>query len=173
MKKLIFILALIILTFSINSRVLATEQQSEVIIFEGKTYHFPYLHPLQPYLEKLEIKPEFRIEPEVITSGNWRGYMATWEISENKLYLKDIESYIGDKKITIHDISDEFKKKSEKIFAYWYSGPIFIGDNDPMFIFGCTTRIDILNGIVEKITKVDEKMIQEWFQNKDKKQNNP
>ena len=85
--------------------------------------------------------------------------MATWEISENKLYLRDIESYIGDKKITIHDISDEFKKKSEKIFAYWYSGPIFIGDNDPMFIFGCTTRIDILNGIVEKITKVDEKII--------------
>ena len=86
---------IILLTLFLELTVFGTPQASDIIFYKGRKYKL-HTNPLEKYFEKFPDKrPDlFLIEEIIITSANWRGYVATFEIRDNQLYLKDIEIQI-------------------------------------------------------------------------------
>lgn len=84
MKRL---LLTIIFTLFSGLKVFATAQFPDKINYNGKEYNLNS-NPLEVYFEK---NPNKRPKSEVRSSALWRGYVATFEIIDNQLFLKDIE----------------------------------------------------------------------------------
>jgi hypothetical protein len=78
---------IIILNLLIGLKVFATTQYPDKIIYNGKGYNL-HSNPLEAYFEK---NPDKRPQGGIISTALWRGYVATFEIKDNQLYLKDIE----------------------------------------------------------------------------------
>ncbi|HET6424701.1 MAG TPA: hypothetical protein VFG20_13515 [Planctomycetaceae bacterium] len=85
---------LLLIVFAINIPLfaLATEQEKDLVIVEGQhVYTFSLL-------ELNEIFPHIRFpEFEMISTGNRKGYRATWATFQNQLYLVGIEGRIAGK----------------------------------------------------------------------------
>jgi len=64
-----------------------TVQHPDKIIYKGKEYDLE-TNPLESYFSRF---PHKLPESECWCSGLWRGYVATFEIMDNQLFLKDIE----------------------------------------------------------------------------------
>ena len=108
-----------------------TAQFSERIEMEGKQYSL-HSTPLGPWLS--EVKPPVRF---VATStACWRGYIGTWRIEQQRLYLIGIEgeafasgkaSYAdtpaSTRAVTMNDL---FPGWPDGVFAHWYSGELRI-----------------------------------------------
>lgn len=79
-----FITILFPLLLSVN--VFATAQAPDYLMYEGEEYRL-HVNPLEElFLEKEELRPETGIT----SSGNWRGYIATFAIEEGALFVSDI-----------------------------------------------------------------------------------
>lgn len=112
------------------SVVIATEQGRELLVLGGRTYRTeqqPMLglwHSEEWQSDGDQRMPDF----EVTSSANWRGYVATFSISDDKLYLLDIEGQVEGKPKT----GRELLKKRLPLVARWFTGSIFvpIGDFD-------------------------------------------
>ena len=63
-------------------------QVKDSITIKGMKYYL-YTTPLDSYWTKKNPKPEIRIT----RTSCWSGYVASWEISDNILYLIDIIYY--------------------------------------------------------------------------------
>jgi len=57
-----------------------TAQIRDSIIYKGQQF-FLATEPLRPYLEAMDISYP------ASSTGNYRGYVASWEVSDEKLYL--------------------------------------------------------------------------------------
>ncbi|WP_448550517.1 hypothetical protein [Thalassotalea fusca] len=69
-----------------SSNVFATAQTPDYLMYQGKKYRL-HANPLEElFLEKEELRPK----SEIISSANWRGYIATFSISEDALVVSDI-----------------------------------------------------------------------------------
>ena len=121
MKRL---LLTIILTLFSGLNVFATAQFPDKINYNGKEYNLNS-NPLEVYFEK---NPNKRPKSEVRSSALWRGYVATFEIIDNQLFLKDIEIQYRD---TTSKGSNNYNWKSvlNEVFADqkniqvdWYTG---------------------------------------------------
>lgn len=77
----------IILTFFLGLKVFATAQYPDKIMYNGKEYSL-HSNPLEPYFEK---NPDKRPKNGIMSTALWRGYVATFEVRDNQLFLKDIE----------------------------------------------------------------------------------
>ncbi|MDR1739858.1 MAG: hypothetical protein LBR45_03790 [Bacteroidales bacterium] len=77
----------IVLTLFLSMNVFATAQFPEKIIYNGKEYSL-HSNPLEAYFEK---NPDKRPKSKISSSALWRGYVATFEVRDNQLFLKDIE----------------------------------------------------------------------------------
>jgi hypothetical protein len=64
----------------------ATGQAPDKILIGGKTY--PLISP--PVIAVLRDHPERMPKAQVVSSGLWRGYIATWAIRDNRLFLEDV-----------------------------------------------------------------------------------
>ena len=64
----------------------ATPQAPEWLIYEGRIYAFFYW-PLESYFDQGNPRPE---ELYMSTTGHRRGYIGTWTIHENTLYLQSL-----------------------------------------------------------------------------------
>jgi len=94
MQKKIFI---IVLSFFLCSFVLGTPQMPDNIFYKGKKYCLLHNFPMDSYFKKY---PEKHPRKDFyISTALKRGYLATFEIKENQLYVKDIESRIQGTKI--------------------------------------------------------------------------
>ena len=82
-----------ILLFLTTFSVFGTAQTPDKIIYNGKTYSL-HSNPLESYFKQY---PDKRPKDGIVSSGLWRGYVATFEIIDNQLYLKDIEIEISKK----------------------------------------------------------------------------
>lgn len=87
MKLLSLLRALPVLMLLAASNAFATAQLPDVLLFEGHEEQL-YTNPLQPWLEK---HPDALPGNLAISSNNWRGYIATWEIAGDQLVLKKID----------------------------------------------------------------------------------
>jgi hypothetical protein len=90
-----------------------TAQLSEILYFENERYAIDR-YPLNnyPYLPR-------EIDFQSAVSICWRGYIATWEVIKNKLFLVRLS---GQGDFTMEKL---FPGK-DKVFAYWFTGEIGI-----------------------------------------------
>ena len=99
----------------------ATEQESDIIIINGVKYSYiindPY--PMELYFNEF---PEKR--PPMIWTSLWRGYIATFEIIENELWVIKIEKH-NDSHERI-DITRESMNGNDKMKIDWFNGILLL-----------------------------------------------
>jgi len=98
-------LSTLILFICFNLTVFGTAQYPDKIIYNGKEYRL-HSNPMESYFEQY---PDKRPEGGIMSTALWRGYVATFELKDNQLYLKDIEIEI---EISIKDEKGEYRWKS-------------------------------------------------------------
>lgn len=77
-----------------------TAQCSEKLIFKGRTVEMT-CEPLKEYLA------EKSINFPLINTACWRGYIGSWEIKDNKLYLISLDDF-SDEGISLHHIFSDY-----------------------------------------------------------------
>lgn len=120
-RKLFFI---VFLVFSVI-KIFATEQQPDILVYKNETLYLEtgwgHPSPLETYFIQNDINSPFRM----LSTANYRGFIATWEIKKDKLYL----SYIDNEESKENQLEKIFKNSNDKeIFANWFSGMI-VADN--------------------------------------------
>ena len=134
MRKVLISIFLLML-FSTDA--FATGQAADVLIYQGKTYAL-FSNPLEDYYPDEDRRPQFMVRPHTMSSGNWRGYVATWEIVGDKLYLSKIDSWFcggrpgsrsngGCRRVTLREL---FGKRvfNGRVLASWFSGELRVPD---------------------------------------------
>jgi len=104
----------------------STMQAPEKIIYKGKLYHAGVFNlidkPLESYF-KHKKRPLFMIGPNMLSTGNYRGYVCTWQIKNRYLYLKKIKTYVNGKKLQLRDIFGT-KVTRYGVKFIWFTGRI-------------------------------------------------
>lgn len=128
-----------------------TAQISEKLIFEGKRVAL-LSNPLDDYFSLGGRNPGFQSGSTAL----WRGYVGTWEILKDRLYLIDLHGLLesGDD-ATMESVFPGF---SERVFAHWFSGNLRIPQGKQIKYvhmgYGSTYERDVLltiqNGVVLK-----------------------
>jgi len=119
-------------TLSLAILAFTTAQQGDILLIDGKKYSI-HTNPLEGFLVK---NPERRPHGSVMSSANWRGYIATWEIRDGQLLLKDVEVLVGKDQSSRLEypgssygyrsvLSEVFPERSA-IVADWFSGHIIV-----------------------------------------------
>ena len=120
MRKLIILL----LTTFITLNVFGTAQFSDKIIYSGVIYSLDS-NPLEDYFDK---NPDKRPTPIIMCTALWRDYVATFEIKDSTLYLKDIEILAdiktnnGIQNVKWKSVIDEVFPNQTNIIINWFSG---------------------------------------------------
>ena len=110
---------LLITSLSIN--LFATGQITDKINYKGNKYELLTL-PLEDYFIK---NPEKRPTPKIVSTGLWRGYIATFELINAEIFVKDIkvkDSFNGPYKSVFKKVFPN--KKNVKL--EWYSGLLVV-----------------------------------------------
>ena len=126
----------VFLMLLITSAVYATAQDSDILVHNGKTYAL-FSNPLEDFYGADESKrPKFWVEPNTTSTANWRGYVATWSIVGDKLYLSNIDSWFclptiktetGCRQVTIGDLFGN-DVVDGKVYASWVSDKLRVPD---------------------------------------------
>src|SRR2546426_1395774 len=66
----------------------ATPQAPDLLLMNGKQYSI-LTNPLEPFLA---LNPDKRPTSDIVSTGLWRGYVATWKIEDDHLILTKIET---------------------------------------------------------------------------------
>lgn len=134
-------------------------QIPETIIIDNEQYSclfgfIPDNHPMIEKLDKKVARKENNPSNYIFGTGCYRKYVGTWEIIDDKLYLKDIEGIYK-------------KLSSDNLFADWISGIIEVNFgkviktnciNKPNgFLTDKEIHLEIKNGVViSKIISTNE-----------------
>ena len=110
-----------------------TLQSSETIYFLGNKYETNTL-PLSSYLYSLPEKTKF-FPP---SSSCWRGYIGTWEVIEDQLFLIKFKGcLLNAQRKEYREIGMEFLfPHQKKVFAEWFTGEIIIPQGDACYSAG-------------------------------------
>ncbi|MEM7512890.1 MAG: hypothetical protein AAF388_18320 [Bacteroidota bacterium] len=90
--ELIKSIVIFLLATYLPHSVFSTAQIPDKLIYNGKKYAL-HSNPLEEYFKEF---PDKRPRREVSSTALWRGYMATFIVKDNQLYLKDIEVEVRD-----------------------------------------------------------------------------
>ena len=94
-----------------------TAQISEQLRYKGEN-HSMCSEPLSMYFSLAEIEPNF----EFNCTALWRGYVGTWEINDDRLYLVKLTGSLKDGTEVI--LATFFPDYPDRVFAHWFSGKI-------------------------------------------------
>lgn len=99
-----------------------TAQISETLCFEGRTLRMCDT-PLGSYFGfgGRRPKPDF---DGFSCTALWRGYVGTWEITHDRLYLVKLKGTLEDGSEAA--LATVFPDYPDRVFAHWYSGEIRI-----------------------------------------------
>ncbi len=88
-------------------------------IYYKKRFYPIYSEPLESILKNSELKSKLTVP----NTACWRGYIASWSVIDNKLYLVEWTGYLkgGDEA----NISDLFPNQT-RVFADWFTGSIVL-----------------------------------------------
>ena len=109
-----------VLVCLISGQLFGTAQIPDFLIYKGDTLSI-YSNPLEGYFESKGVRTigEIDFKKENYCTALSRGYVASWKIENDSLFLVSIETdYCSDNPIEI-DLRQEFSRK--KIFADWVS----------------------------------------------------
>jgi len=106
-----------------------TAQIPERIVYEG-TEGFLFTEPLESYFTRDNPRPEFA-SPH---TACWRGYIGSWEIREDTLYLTDLKAWMRDKEGKAAPVEFEkvFPGKTKPLKAEWFTGTLRIPQGKPI-----------------------------------------
>jgi len=88
-----------------------TAQASERLIYKGERLSL-CTEPLGPFIQNNGLHYKF----DVTSTALWRGYIGTWTIDQDRLYLVAIDGSVGMNKL--------FPGFSDGVFAHWYTGTL-------------------------------------------------
>lgn len=117
------ILMMLGISFAAN----ATAQAPDKLIYEGKEYSIQ-TNPVEIYFEQ---HPEARAISEVMSTGLWRGYIATMEIKDKRLLVKDIQIEVVKKDSKnretefVSAMATSFPDQKE-VVATWFTGYLIV-----------------------------------------------
>lgn len=126
-----------------------TAQLSEKLIYEGQQVGM-CTTPLSDFFTFGGNHPNFAYNCTAL----WRGYVGTWELVSNRLYLIALTGTLEDGNAAT--LATVFPDHPNRVFAHWYSGTIRIPQgrllNYVHMGYGSTYETDILlkleNGVV-------------------------
>lgn len=114
---------------------LGTAQAPDILIVDGERESL-YTNPLSAWLED---HPDALPRGNVMSSGNWRGYVATWEIASGKLWLRELtvtdrieKASGGDddaepgSEYVERDVMGAVFPEAGNVAADWYTGTLII-----------------------------------------------
>ncbi len=161
MKK-IFILSVFILTFACL-RMHATAQYEEVLVWKGDTVKM-YSEPLA-LNNKLYSLIQERL-PDLCSTALWRGYIGSWVIDNDSLFLDNIRALDGNK-IDISDLIMDYKVANNKVFASWVTDTLRIVSGELMqyihmgweSIYEKEWDIIVEKGIIKKVNLYENKIL--------------
>lgn len=97
-----------------------TAQAAETLIYKGEK-HSLCSTPLGPYLQSSASEVNFCSTSTAL----WRGYIGTWTIEGERLYLVKLKGFIErDDKVEDVGLSYLFPDYPDGVFAHWYSGEL-------------------------------------------------
>ena len=94
-----------------------TAQAPDWLIVEDERLPL-FSNPLGQYLGLAHLRVDF----EARTSANWRGYVATWELRDDRFYLVDLSGRVKDGGTV--SVASFFPEFPERVFAHWCSGTL-------------------------------------------------
>jgi hypothetical protein len=107
-----------------------TRQAPEYLTWDGSEYPIRD-EPLAPYLTMTDID---LVPRGVLNSACWRGYQASWEVGDDRLYLVRIEGISESHPLLLADLFPGF---GQRVFAHWFTGTIaFAMDHRPIQLPG-------------------------------------
>jgi hypothetical protein len=127
------VLAVALLFTLLHTSALATAQSPDVLIYENKVYDL-FANPLESFYKDGAGRPGFQIQPGVVSTGNWRGYTAIWEVEGDSLLLRGVDSWLCDPRDSENcrraDLKELFgeKLRGNRVEATWFSGELRIPD---------------------------------------------
>jgi hypothetical protein len=120
---------LVLLLALLAPAVIATAQAPDSIIIDGKSESLN-TNPLRAFLRD---NPNLLPESDFESTGNWRGYVATWEVADDSLLLTRIDVDFKDPKASAdshtaitRNVFDKLFPGAERVVATWYSGALII-----------------------------------------------
>jgi len=163
-----FITSLIVAFIVCVSNVFATAQTPDYVIYEGEKYDL-FTNPLDSFFEKNPDK-----KPESHSSGNWRGYIATFAVTNNTLVLKSIETevYTNDTYSTV-SIKEKVFANTDDQPINWFTGVLTLPQGEQVNYvhmgYGSTYEnyilLEVKNGELKKVRNLDSKEY-ELFRNR-------
>ena len=122
------ILALVVLSCLVSSS-RATDQEGDHLIYDGVS-HGIYVYPLESCNPKARGRLLHQGPWDPWCSANLRGYVATWEIAEGKLWLTkvttlDDELKDWDKNNTIPESAFPGEVVDGRVHAKWFTGTLY------------------------------------------------
>ena len=96
-----------------------TAQISEGLILNGEEVSL-LSNPLDSYFALAGINPEFSSNSTAL----WRGYIGTWEITADRLYLINLQGTLKNGGVIC--LETIFPGFPDRVFAHWYSGTLRI-----------------------------------------------
>jgi hypothetical protein len=138
----------------------ATSQYTDYIFYKNKKYPL-YNNPMEPYFEE---NPEERPKNIYPTTALHRGYIATFEIKNFKLMLKDIEIQPIDLKrpnvVEWKSIKSQFVSSGNNLQISWFSGILSLPFGEKVkerttfgydHIYSLYYLVEVANGSVNRI----------------------
>ncbi len=105
-----------------------TAQVHENLIYKGQETSM-CTEPLQAYFALGGVKPDFVVDSTAL----WRGYIGTWEIVNDRLYMVGLTGTLqGGVEATLENI---FPGYPDRVFAHWYSGTLRIPEGSLLQYF--------------------------------------
>jgi hypothetical protein len=92
-----------------------TAQASEFLLYQGEK-HSMCTEVLEIYFVMADMEAPF-VAPH---SALWRGYVGTWEIKDERLYLIDLRGQL--KNGQNGSLDDIFPGFADRVFAHWFTG---------------------------------------------------
>jgi len=123
-------IAIIALAIMFPAVASATAQAPDRIRIDGQDYELN-TNPLEPWLEAHAWKPPEEVET---SSANWRGYIASWEIVDGQLVLRDVTIRVAGEEpgdsTSKSILGDLFQSAAVRVVADWYSGALIVPDGE-------------------------------------------
>jgi hypothetical protein len=101
-----------------------TAQVSERLLYEGKAAVPLRSTPLTPWLQQQGKADIF----QWTNTANWRGYVGTWEIADDRLHLVGLTGRLKDGSAASLDAL--FPNSGGRVLATWYSGTLCIPEGE-------------------------------------------
>lgn len=116
----------ILILLLISTRVLATPQDPETLIYGNDTMYMD-IFPLEFLLKQnTELHKKIMDASECMQTSCWRGYHGTWRIINDSLFLVKLEDGCQEKELEVSKFFGASKISRNGVFAYWFSNSITV-----------------------------------------------